>query len=178
MNTKYIILLILVVLPISVYSQEHDYILYDKHQHADFDYQKIDSLDLADSHGFDLLNNIFAAKEGHYTVYRYLNYDKGILYDDGPILDIITLVMIKADDDNMIVDAYYYHLTNPEMPSSCRLYKMINKVQSQETMDLEDFFFIRIVEIESEKYRYSFENCYCNWMSKSYLDKKGTLVIK
>jgi hypothetical protein len=154
---KNILFLITTLISINIYSQTQgklkEYKLFDKYQNADIDYDMIDSLGTV-SAGINVLNDIFKVKSGNFNVYRFLNFDKGILYDEGPTVDIINLVIVKVDNKKKIVDGYYYSLTNPEMPSLCHLYKLVNKPKFRKKIDLRELIFKRINETDKKKYHY------------------------
>lgn len=171
-NLLSIILILFICL--NIYSQTQDtlkeYKLFDKYQCADIDYDMIDSLGTVGA-GINVLNDIFKVRNGNYNVYRFLNFDKGILYDEGPISDIINLVIIKTDNRNIIIDGYYYSLTNPEMPNLCHLYRLVNTPKLKVRLNLRKLVFKRINETDKKKYHYL--DCDC---IDYYLNEDGILL--
>ena len=125
---KYIILFCFTV-HLSLYSQEirvKDYMFLDKHIEADLNYTAIDSINNYGA-GLFLLDSVFNVVDGKYIIYRFLNYDSGILCYDCPIMDIYNLIILKTNKKNKIIDGYWYSLTNPDMPSKCFLYRVSQK---------------------------------------------------
>lgn len=172
--TKYVLLSILLI-NINIYSQNkiNEYILFDKHQSSDINYQKIDSLNSSEfPSGINLLNDIFDVKSGNFIVYRFLNIDKGVLYDGGLISEVLNLVILKVNNENIIEDGYYYSLTNPEMPRTCHLFKLIDKLEFEERMNLNTMNFKRIDKVETDKY--TFIDCIGDY----YLTQEGILICK
>lgn len=172
---KYVLLLTGLISACSIYPQDekNEYILFDKHQCSDLNYQKIDSLNSSEyQSGINLLNDIFSIKKGNFAVYRFLNFDKGMLYDEAPIQEIINLVIIKVNTENIIEDGFYYSLTNPEMPRTCHLFRLVNKIKFKGKVDLKTMIFKRIDIINHD------ELLFLDCLNDMYLKLEGKLICK
>lgn len=54
------------------------------------------------------------------------------------------LIILKVNKDNKIVDGYQYFLQFPEMPSTCRLYRLSSKQKLTSKMSIASFKFKKV----------------------------------
>jgi len=78
--------------------------------------------------GHIALDSIFKPIKGNYTVYRYLISDSLILISGPTANKELTeyILIIQIDDNNQVVDGYFYNLNNPEY-AYCALYRIKNR---------------------------------------------------
>ena len=137
------------MLHLSLYSQENklkEYIFLDKYIEADLNYTTINSINGYDA-GLSMLDSVFNVTEGEYFVFRFLNYEKDVFFDEywfTGFMDMYNLVILKTDEKNKIIDGYWYCLTNPDMPLKCFLYRVSQKnVKLTHNLDIEKLKFKR-----------------------------------
>ena len=121
---------------------EPEYNLLDSFENSDLNYSSIDSINSITG-GITMLDSVFNVVKGKYTVYRFMTYDRGILFD-GYESDFNNLIILKVDSTGIIVDGYKYFLQNPEMPSTCFLYKLTKKKRKKEKLKIKKLKFKRI----------------------------------
>ena len=137
---------IYIIISSSLVAQENKgvrYQLLDIHKMSDFNYQGIDSLDHSSKAGIWLLDHVFNVVDGDYTVYRFINHDRGVLFDDSDTMDIYNLIILKTDENNLIIDGFHYSLTNPEMPLTCKLYRITHQQKMSKNIDIRALLFKR-----------------------------------
>ena len=146
-----ILVIIIAFWAMFLYSQgyvEPEYNLLDKFENADLNYLAIDSINLIDK-GISMLETVFKVVPGNYTVYRFMTSDRGIIFDEY-VSDMNNLIILKVDSSNHIIDGYQYFLQNPEMPSSCKLYKLTKKLKIKSKIKINEFKFKKIIDINDE----------------------------
>lgn len=119
-----------------------EYKLLDLFENSDLNYSAIDSIN-SRSKGSSMLDTTFNVVKGEYTVYRFMTYDRGILFD-GYESDFNDLIILKVDSKGVIVDGYKYFLQNTEMPSTCFLYRVSKKKRKKEILKINSLKFRRI----------------------------------
>ena len=187
---KYFINIFLVVLCLSVhlnlYSKEkktREYILFDKYIGADIKNITYDSIydnPKIYCKGLPLIDNVFDAIDGEYTVYRFLSHYKGTyMFDLDEIIpfDFWYIIVLKTDKKNKIIDGYWYFLTDPEQPN-CTLYRLTaQKIKLTHNLNIEKLKFKRepiIFEGEDE----DFCGDYPPLFLEEYLGEKGRLIYQ
>jgi hypothetical protein len=142
---KTLLFFLLSILSLSSRSQNHtppEYRLLDSFEHADLNYNQIDSINSIGG-GIAMLDSVFNVVPGKYTIYRFMTYDRGILFDDFES-DINELIILKVNSTGRIVDGYYYLLQTPEMPLSCFLYKITQKRRKKDVIKIDSLKFKRV----------------------------------
>lgn len=121
--------------------KEPDYKFLDKFEDADLNYSRIDSIN-SFAKGIIMLDSVFTPTKGKYTVYRFMTYDHGVLFDEVES-DLNNLIILKVNSKNEIIEGYQYFLQTPEMPSSCWLYKVTRKEKLKPEIKINDLRFKR-----------------------------------
>lgn len=104
------------------------YILKKLAKNADFNYNKLNSLDNQLKHGINTksLMPIFTPIPGKFNYYQFLATFKNQGYNGGEpsvIKDFHDILIIKTDEKNNIIDAYHYTLEWAEVPLQYDLFK-------------------------------------------------------
>ena len=144
--------LLLLCCCLSLYSQtykEPEYKFLDKFENSDLNYEQIDSINSAEK-GIKMLNSTFNVIKGDYTIYRFMTYDRGVVFDEH-IDNMNDLIILKVDN-NKIIDGYQYFLQNPEMPSTCHLYRLTKKKKLTHKMQISSLKFKRVYQSTNKDY--------------------------
>lgn len=123
------------------------FLLLDLNYNADLDYGRIDSINQS-AKGLVMLDSVFRLRNGEYTVYRFLTHSKGYLFDESGLRDINELIILKVNKNKKVVDGYYYLLQNPQMPSTCELYRETRKLRLRQKMSISK---LRFKKVHQEK---------------------------
>lgn len=99
------------------------YYLFDSKNNADFNYQNIDSINNFPD-GFKLMDSVFNVVNGKFKVYRFIARDTAFIYDESGVKSVSTLILLKVNKKNNIIDGCRYFLENAEMPFTCNLYRI------------------------------------------------------
>ncbi len=128
--------------------KEPEYKFLDKFENADLNYNSIDSINFK-TKGLLMLDSVFNVVKGSYTIYRFMTYDRGILFDDHES-DFNNLIILKVDSTNRIIDGFQYFLQNPQMPSTCFLYRICKKMYLRQKIKISKLKFKRVHKIDKE----------------------------
>ena len=120
-----------------------NFYLLDKTEYSDFNVEKIKMIN-SESKGRVMLDSVFNVVKGNYTVYRFLTYDSGVLFDESGILELNEIIILKVNKKNKIVDGYKYFLQNPVMPSTCNLYRITRKIRVRPIIKIQNFKFKKV----------------------------------
>ena len=172
-----------ILVHLNLYSQEkktREYILFDKYIEADFKnitYDSIYNNSKIHCKGLSLIDNVFDAVEGEYTVYRFLSHNKGTFmfgFNENMPFDFWYIIILKTDRKNRIIDGYWYFLTDPEQPN-CTLYRLTSqKIKLTHNLNIEKLKFKR------EQLVFNGEDM-CNEIPAflgEYLGENGRLVYR
>jgi hypothetical protein len=135
-----------------------EYKFLDKFENADLNYNSIDSINYK-SGGISLLDSVFNVVKGHYTIYRFMTYDRGVLFDEHES-DLNNLIILKIDSANRIIDGFQYFLQNPEMPLSCYLYRLSKKRYVKPRIKIAGLKFKRVHKVDNEYFTCSLAPIY------------------
>ena len=119
---KFLIIIIwLLLLSNQIFPQTKEYKLLDKTDSANINGRLIAMLDTAKP-GMTLVNNVFKAVKGKFTVYRFLATFQGISFTNKQ-KEFHDILIVKTDAKNKIISAYKYTLEWAELPSETDLYQ-------------------------------------------------------
>jgi hypothetical protein len=129
------------------------YILRKITENSDFDYSKLDSIDrqIKDTLNIKNIMPIFEPISGKYKYYQFLSTFEGESYIVDEEVDkkeyekeFHEIIIIKTDNDNIIIDAYQYTLEWAEPPLQFDLFRSSCKnVYLKNNMDIKQLKFIR-----------------------------------
>lgn len=128
--------------------EKNDYYLLDTFLMSDFNYNDIDSIDLKSFSGgrHSMLNTVFKPIKGKFRIYRFLSYDYGITFE-GHADSINTLIELKVDENNIIIDGFSYFLQNPNFPSIGDVFRLSAKgLELRNGMRVETLEFKRYID--------------------------------
>ncbi|MDR1877910.1 MAG: hypothetical protein LBQ84_09855 [Flavobacteriaceae bacterium] len=121
---RWYMFLLLCFIETAIYSQtDRDFILLDKFDESDFNYNLIDSINNYIGKE-NLLNNVFNVRKGDYTVYRFLRQRNGES-KKGDVNSVGSeLIIVKIHpQSNKVIEAIYFPLDWKELPLSDVLVK-------------------------------------------------------
>jgi hypothetical protein len=144
------------------------YYLIDSKNNADFNYRNIDSINNFPG-GFKLMDSVFNVVNGKFTVYRFITRDSAFIYDESGVKSVNTLVLLKVNKKNYIIDGYRYFLENTEMPFTCNLYRISKNQMLINNLRLNSLRFKRV-----HKEINGYEVC----DSKEFIKDAGIIKLK
>lgn len=167
-----IFLIVFLAIPLCNFAQKKKadkiYFLLDTIEKGDINYSAISSINTLPG-GLKLIDSAFNFITGSYKIYRYLAEDSAFIYDESGLKKTNTVVLLKVNTRNIIVDGYWYFLENSVMPFTCYLYRISKYKKFKKKLNLKELKFKKV-----HKEIKNFEVC----ENHTYLKERGYLLFE